>query len=264
MAGEMRKRRRWRWTAQRRARLIELVEESGNLTASAEAVGTSYKALHRLRLKDPEFRRRCDEAARSAHERLAKSEAAFETDGDEFQAIRRTSNGRYQLTAVPKRHWTKRTEDEFFGYLRETGNISAAARSVGSDKSSVFRRCRKWPGFARRWDEVLEEASMTLEFRLACQDGAATGGAGDESAADAAAEAGRAKFDPELALRFLKWRHEKLTGRARRRGSVPAPPSIEEVTEKIVRQVEAIKRHRARGGQPPRSEGGDAGSEGSG
>lgn len=261
MAGEKRKRRRWRWTAERRRQLLEHLAETGNLTAASEAVGTSYKALHRLRLKDPEFARQCEEAARSAHERLSESEDAFEAEGDEFQAIRRTSNGRYQLTAVPKGQWTRRTEDRFFAYLRESGNISAAARSVGSDKSSVFRRYREWPGFARRWEEVLDEASVAVEFRLACQDGAVSGGTGEDEAADAAAEAGRAKFDPELALRFLKWRHEKKTGRARRRGSIPAPPSIEEVTERLVRRVQAIKRHRARGGQPPRSEDGESGSQ---
>lgn len=257
MAQGMERRRRWRWTEARRARLLELLEESGNLTASAEAVGTSYKALHRLRGRDPEFDRQCEAAARSAHDRLSQSEDAFEAEGDEFQAIRRTSNGRYQLTAVPKGQWTRRTEEEFFAHLRESGNISAAARAVGSDPSSVFERLRKWPGFARRWEQVLDETSVTLEFRLACQDGSAIGGARDEAAVDSAAEAGRTKFDPELALRFLKWRHEKQTGRGRRRGAVPAPPTIEEVTERIVRRVQAIKRHRARGGQPPRSEGGD-------
>lgn len=260
MVQAMGRRRRWRWTAQRRARLLELLGESGNFTASAEAVGTSYKALHRLRSREPEFDRQCEEAARVAHERLSESEDAFEAEGDEFQAIRRTSNGRYQLTAVPKGQWTRRTEDRFFAHLRETGNISASARAVGSDKSSVFERYRKWPGFARRWEEVLDETSATLEFRLACQDGAA---GGEDAAADAAAESGRAKFDPELALRFLKWRHEKASGLARRRGTIPKPPSIEEVTEKIVRQVEAIKRHRARKGSPPSSEdGGETGSAG--
>ena len=34
------------------------------------------------------------------------------------------------------------------------------------------------------------------------------------------------------------------------RGRVPEPPSIEAVTEKIVKRVEAIRKHRARGGLP--------------
>jgi hypothetical protein len=166
------------------------------------------------------------------------------------------------VAAVRKGYWTKATEAAFFAYLRETGNISAAARSVGSDKSSVFERLRKWPAFADRFEEVLEDTSLTLEFRLACQDGAATAGPGEEAAAEAGAAAGRVAFDPEFALRFLKWRQEKKAGLARRRGPMPVPPSIETVAEKIVRQVEAIKRHRARQAQPRRSEGGEAGPAG--
>jgi molybdenum-dependent DNA-binding transcriptional regulator ModE len=265
MGSEMRRRRRWRWTGERRARIVEVLAETGNVTAAAEAAGISWNAIDRLRKRDAGFDRQCEEAALAADERLGQAESAFEGVGDEFQVIRRTSNGRWQLAAVRKGYWTGATEAAFFAYLRETGSIAGAARSVGSDPSSVWERRRKWPAFARRWDEVLEEASVTLEFRLACQDGAVAGGTDEAAAADAAAETGRAKFDPELALRFLKWRHETQTGRARRRGSIPAPPTIEEVTEKIVRQVEAIKRHRARGGKPPRDEGGgDSGLMGTG
>jgi molybdenum-dependent DNA-binding transcriptional regulator ModE len=257
------KRRRWRWTAERRARVLEVLADTGNVTAAAEAAGTSWNAIDRMRKRDPEFDRQCEEAALAAHERLGQAQSAFEGVDDDFQVIRRTSNGRWQLAAVRKGCWTRVTEAAFFAYLRETGNIAAAARHVGSDPSSVFERLRKWPAFAQRWEEVLEDTSVTLEFRLACQDGAAAGDPREESAAAAAgAEAGRAKFDPEFALRFLKWRQEKKNGRARRRGSVPALPSIEEVTETIVRRVQAIKRHRARGGQPPRSEGDGDGGDG--
>jgi molybdenum-dependent DNA-binding transcriptional regulator ModE len=255
VANSLGRRRRWRWTDARRARLLEGIAETGNVTAAAEAVGTSWNAVDRLRRRDPEFARQCEEAARAADDRLGRAESAFEGAEDGYQAIRRSSKGRWQVAAVRKGYWTRATEAAFFGYLRETGNISAAARSVGSDPSSVFERLRKWPDFARRFEEVLEDASLTLEFRLACQDGAAAG-PGEAAAADAAAESGRAEFDPERALRFLKWRHEKTTGRARRRGSIPTPPSIEQVTEKIIRQVQAIKRHRARNGQPPSGTGG--------
>jgi hypothetical protein len=62
---------------------------------------------------------------------------------DEYQAIRRTSNGRWQVAAVRKGYWTRATEAAIFAYLRETGNISAAARSVGSDPSSIFEGVRK-------------------------------------------------------------------------------------------------------------------------
>jgi hypothetical protein len=58
----------------------------------------------------------------------------------------------------------------------------------------------------------------------------------------------------DAAMRFLKWRQEKKAGRGRRDfRRVKPPPSIKEVTERIVRQVEAIKRHRARRGEAGRA-----------
>lgn len=60
-------------------------------------------------------------------------------------------------------------------------------------------------------------------------------------------------FDPDFALRFLKWREEKRRGAVNRGAAVAAPPPIEEVTERIIAKIEAIERHerRRRGGEPP-------------
>jgi hypothetical protein len=49
-------------------------------------------------------------------------------------------------------------------------------------------------------------------------------------------------FDPELAMRFLKWRREAKGGR---RGTAAALPPAEEVRERILRKVTAIQRHKA-------------------
>ncbi len=49
-------------------------------------------------------------------------------------------------------------------------------------------------------------------------------------------------FDPELAMRFLKWRREAKSGR---RGTAAALPPAEEVRERILRKVTAIQRHKA-------------------
>jgi hypothetical protein len=260
------KRRRWRWTALRRARVLAVLEETGNLTAAAEAAGTSYKALHRLRKRDPGYARLCEAAAKAAHERLDESGDAF-GEGDGAHAIQRTSNGRYQLTAVRRGYWTKRDDETFFTHLRRTGNIDASARATGFDESTVWKRYYRWPAFAERWERVLDEASLALEFRLACEgnqieaapDGEGGGEAGLDSRLrgnDGAREHDGppdAKFDPERALKFLKWREDKKT-RGRRRGPAPRRPPIEEVANNIVRKVEAIKRHRRRrqhgGGEP--------------
>ncbi len=245
------KRRRFRWTEARRARVLEVLGETGNVTAAAAAVGTRFSSLNWLRQKDPEFGRQCDAAIAGADERLSKAGEAF-AEGDGFHAIQRTSSGRYQLTAVRKGYWTKRHDEIFFTHLRRTGNIDASARATGFDESTAWDRYYKWPGFRDRWEEVLDQASLALEFRLLCEGNQVRlgpdgfeGEEGDGNDREPLPDEGRpaeAKFDREFALRFLKWREEKKAGK--RRGPTPRRPTMEEVTEKIVRRVEAIKRHR--------------------
>ncbi|HYD38701.1 MAG TPA: hypothetical protein VEA60_13875 [Allosphingosinicella sp.] len=226
--------------------MLEVLAETGNKKAAAEAVGARWSSLHWLRSKDADFDRECRAAEAAADERLAAADDAF-AEGDGFHSIRRTSNGRYQLTAVPKGGWTKRHDDIFFTNLRRTGNINASARATGFDESSAWERYYKWPAFRQRWEEVLDEASLALEFRLACEgnqvaparDGEGAGGS-ETSATDRTEPA---RFDPELALRFLKWREDKKS-RGLRRGPAPKRPPIEQVAESIIRKVDAIKRHR--------------------
>jgi hypothetical protein len=119
---------------------------------------------------------------------------------------------------------------------------------------------------------VLDDAEVEIEFRMAAEvrglrRGRVRGDShfphrghqSDKAAREsdcpkAAVESGcPPPLDMDAAMRFLKWRQEKKAGRGRR-GRVPAPPSIEAVTEKIVKRVEAIKKHRARGGLPPAGE----------
>ncbi|HEX6376830.1 MAG TPA: terminase family protein [Allosphingosinicella sp.] len=167
--------------------MIEVLGATGNATAAAQAVGARWSSLAWLRQKDAEFDRRCTAASLAAHERLKDAKHAF-AEGDGFHAIQRTSNGRYQLTAVREGGWTKRDEEVFFTHLRRTGNIAASARATGFDESSVWERFYKWPAFARRWEEVLDEASLALEFRLACE--------GDQMRLTPAGEAEDAGSDP--------------------------------------------------------------------
>jgi hypothetical protein len=240
--------------------VLEVLGETGNASAAAAAVGTRFSSLNWLRQKDPEFARQCDAAIAGADERLGKAGEAF-AEGDGFHAIQRTSSGRYQLTAVRKGYWTKRHDDIFFTHMRRTGNIDASARAAGFDESTAWNRYYKWPGFRQRWEEVLDQASLALEFRLACEgnqvllgpDGVEAEGLGTDSEERAdGTKPAEAKFDPEFALRFLKWRQEKKAGK--RRGPAPQRPPIEAVAETIIRKVEAIKRHRKQQGSEGESQ----------
>jgi hypothetical protein len=43
---------------------------------------------------------------------------------------------------------------------------------VGFSEGCIAQRRRKWPDFARRMEETLEDAEMALEYRLAMESGA--------------------------------------------------------------------------------------------
>lgn len=234
-----------RFTALRRQTYLEVLAETGNKRAAAEAIGFRRNRMDGIRKRDPAFAADCEAALLAADARLKGAEWQFEgVEGPEFQTLRQCRNGRVQIIAVGPGRWSKRIEDRFLAMLSQCGNVEASARAVGFAGTDIFRRRRQWPGFDRRMAEALDEADVRLEFRLACH------GNTVPPEGDAPVGCPEVPFDPEFALKYLKWRQEKKAGRGRR-GRVPTPPSMESVTEKIVRRVEAIKKHRERGGLPP-------------
>lgn len=261
---------RMRLSAEQRDTFLEVLGQTGNRRAAAMAIGVEPRLMDQRREFDAVLDRQWEEALEQAHRRLSGASGPFDcVGGREFNVIKRGKDGRLQIVAAGQKRWTRKVEERFFAALAMCGNIAAAARAVGFTSSSVCQRRRQWPDFARRLDEALEDAELRIEFRVASMgsdlDAAGLDEAGASRPSTASVRSGQAslgtngsgaepqpmpaevlRFDPDLALRFLKWREEKRRGRGRR-GRVPAPPSIEEVTERLIRRVEAIKRHRERG-----------------
>ena len=52
----------------------------------------------------------------------------------------------------------------FLAALRETGNVSAAARRAGTSRSVCYARRRRDTAFAAVWEDALEEAADRLEM----------------------------------------------------------------------------------------------------
>jgi transposase-like protein len=208
--------------------------------------------MDQRREHDPELDRDWEEAVEEAHRGLSGATGPFDCpQGGRLKMIKRGKRGRLQLVSPGENRWNAAVERRFLDALRVCGNVSAAARAVGFSDGTIWERRRKWPAFAKALDELLEEVELALEFRLGCQGSDVVPAQGEEpGASESLVPVESGPFDPEAAMRFLKWREEKRRGRGRR--TPPAkPPTIEEVTEKIVRRVEAIKRHKARGGRPP-------------
>lgn len=239
-------------TAEERARFLQVMRETGNRKAAAAAIGVEPRLMDQRREHDPELDRDWEAAAQAAHQGLSDASGPFDCpQNGKLNMIRRGKRGRLQLVSTGEDRWNMAVERRFLEALRACGNVRAAARAVGFSEGTIWERRRKWPAFAKALDELLEEVELALEFRLGCQGSDIVPAAGEEPGPGGSlAPVQGAPFDPESAMRFLKWREEKRRGRGRRTPHAK-PPTIEQVTEKIVRRVEAIKRHRARGGGPP-------------
>lgn len=259
--------------ADERARFLAVLAQTGNRRAASRAIGIDERLMDQRREYDAALDAEWEAAVEEADRRLSGAQGPFGCEPVAgLDMIKRGKGGRLQMVTAGKGRWSAQIETEFLERLRSCGNVRAAARAVGFTEGTVWARRRQWPAFAEAMEAVLEEAELALEYRIACmgnnvgggvegRDGRTPGpsleGRGEEGAPSlegrgeegaSSMEAGPVvepvAFDLDAAMRFLKWREEKRRGRGRwaPRGK---PPSIEEVTEKLVRRVEAIKRHRA-------------------
>lgn len=246
MGGEKEKRPLRRLTQARREKFLEVLGQTGNRRMAAEAIGFEPRLMDQRRQYDALLDRQWIEALEQADRRLAGIDGPYDPAlGDApVVVVKRGSNGRLMLQKAGEKRWSRTVEDRFFATLAMYGNIGASARAVGFSQSCIDQRRRKWPDFARRLEETLDDAEVEIEFRVAAEVRGKRAGIDGQPATEPG------PLDMDAAMRFLKWRQEKKAGRGRR-GRVPEPPSIEAVTEKIVKRVEAIRRHRARGGLPP-------------
>jgi hypothetical protein len=241
-----------RLSQEKRERFLEVLGQTGNRRTAARAIGVEPRLMDQRREFDAAFDRQWRAAVEQADRRLAGATGPLDCiGGAEPMVIRRGQGGKLRIVAAGKRRWSAPVEERFLAALAATGNIAAAARAVGFSASCIAQRRRQWPDFARRMEEALDDAELEIEFRMAAHvrgvrdmglDGGGASDAGGAGAAGAHVQIAEGPLDLDAAMRFLKWREEKRRGGGRR-GRVPAPPGIEEVTDKIVRQVSAIKRH---------------------
>lgn len=248
---------RLRLSAEQRDRFLEVLGQTGNRGYAARAIGVEPRLMDQRR----EFDRLLDEgweaALDQAHRRLSGADGPFDCiGGRELNVIRRGPKGRLRLMAAGPRRWSRAVEERFLAMLAVSGNIAGSARSVGFTESCIWQRRRKWADFAQRMEEVLDDAEVRLEFRMATLgtdidqralgEGEARPPQGTENAR-AEAEAGL-RFDPDLALRFLKWRQQKKAGYGRRGRARKGPPdrTFEEAVQSVLGKVEAIERHHRR------------------
>lgn len=241
------------WTAELREAFLALLRDTGNAAESARRLGHRHLFNNRM-MRDPDFRRDCRAAVEEADARLRdwpgpflpRIEVKSMPPGDgppepRQPMIRRTSNGRTQITYVHEGEMSSADEDSFIALLGTTGQFVASAVAIGFSPSTLYRRIHKFPDFARRCERARDEADVELEYRLVGHAHALMRSP-DEARIEGEDEA---PFDPAAAMRILHFLDRRRAGRL---GSKPlkGPPerSFEQAVESILAKVEAIGRHR--------------------
>jgi len=243
---------RLRLSSEQRDRFLEILGQTGNRRFAAEAIGVKPGLMDQRRAFDTLLDRQWGEALAQAERRLAGASGPFDCAGGRpLNVVRKGPNGRTQIIAAGAKRWSKMVEGSFLATLSQCGNIAAAARAIGFTESSVWQRRRKWADFAQRMEEVLDDAEIRIEFRLASLGNdldAAT--LEEDDRVTAPPEGGEAMPEPvpfvyDQALRFLKWREDKRRGRQPRGRQAwrKPPPKLEEVQDSILRKLSAIRRH---------------------
>lgn len=242
---------RTRLSTEKRERFLEVLGQTGNRLTAAEAIGVDARSMDQRRKFDPLLDRQWEEALEQADRRLAGANGPLDCiGGAEPMVIRRGPGGRLRIVKAGPRRWSRTVEDRFFAMLAATGNIAGSARAAGFSESCIAQRRRKFHGFAQRMEEALEDAEILLEYRLAEASGWALPQADMKHSGmkPSASETGQAApFDPDLAMRFLKWREQKRQGRGRPLGRRPKGPperTFDEAVDSVLRKVKAIERFR--------------------
>lgn len=237
-----------------------MLGQTGNRRFAAEAIGVEPRLMDQRREYDKLLDRQWREALAQADRRLSGASGPLDCIGGALNVIKRGAGGRLQLVACGPKRWSRSVDDRFFAALGACGNIAAAARAVGFSVSCIAQRRHKWPDFARRMEEALDEAETIIEFRAAVASGGFfgldQGGDGDDkvggcdlhprSPSPGPFHQGRGDppFDPDFALRFLKWREEKRRGRVPKgAGAWRRPKALDEVKGSILRKLDALSRH---------------------
>ncbi|HET9336248.1 MAG TPA: hypothetical protein VFO12_07570 [Sphingomicrobium sp.] len=173
-----------KFSAQRKRAFLNCLSQSGNQTLSAERakVSRSWVCLHRQ--TDPEFDAACREAIDIAKMMLRDDAASPPLKGsgsepadprwryhDGVELVVGGTGGsgggrRTQIRRANVGSWTPKVEQRFLAVLAGTANVRLASREVGMWPPAAYNHRRKFPGFARAWDQAVEIGMCELESQV--------------------------------------------------------------------------------------------------
>jgi hypothetical protein len=164
-------------------------------------------------------------------------------DGVEL-AVRGTRGGagarRVQIARARLGDWSPAVERRFLDALGATCNVKAALAEVGKSKGSAYTHRKRWPAFARKWDDVIKEAYAALEIALLAN------AENLFSTPDYAPETVIRDMGVADAIHLLHMHKNKVLGIGGKPGQRwRRPKTLEEVRGSILRKLEAIENGRS-------------------
>jgi hypothetical protein len=150
------------------------------------------------------------------------------------------ASGRWgpQVTQTSGRFWTDEAEAIFLDTLSACANVARAAAASGFSETTCYRRRRTDAGFARRWEEALQQGYAVLEAALLAR--------AIELAQGAPAEPGRPFPDMSVreAISILNAHRAAVKGIGHHPVRRARPRSLDEVRDSILRKLGAIEARR--------------------
>lgn len=145
-------------------------------------------------------------------------------------------SGRPQRVSSGSRFWSDKAEQIFLDHLAATCNVRASADAAGFSNVAVYRRRRKWPGFAERWNAALAQGYARLEAVMLAN--AADTMEGRPPDPDAPVP----PMSVADALNLLRLHRAAVKGGAPQDYKHRKMKSLDEVRASIARKLEAIER----------------------
>lgn len=227
----------------RRATFLKALEVCGNQTVAAERTCVSRSWVCKERGLNPEFDAECRRVIDAARARLRKAEGNRPPEGwghlDGVELVVRGTNGRrVQIARARAGQWTARSEDRFLEVFAATCNARAAYAAAGKSKGSAYTHRKRWPGFARRWEEAEETGYWRLEDALFER------GANLFSADELPPDAPISRMTVDEALQLLRLHQFQVREIGKAPGRRPRIRTFEEMRPGILRKWSVLARRR--------------------
>jgi hypothetical protein len=224
-----------------RRAFLRALSLTANVTLSAHRAGIDKSTAYQLRKASPLFDRLWTQALADGRAAIAAGRVPPEAGNtcDRPLSIRSSKSGRVCVMATGEGRWNAEVEAAFFAALAATGTVKAAARAIGMSTTALYNRCKLWPAFDARWEEVVALANERLAVQLL------TSASNTLNPVESEIPDFDMSVDQAIRIAQLYEGRRQKNGELRRHDPKRAPVDIEAVKAEIVRKAALLSRNSA-------------------